>query len=588
MTSREDALFDENKYYFPEGAAAILKERTEQPWLEVTAERDEQGTPGLQPVPDEQKYVQQLNVSGIKGLYEDTEYLPAHVVANGPSAATAGPSTLATGHAAGRAFIPLPTPTTSYSNISASEEQQSHDGMTESSLTEPWSQPETTNSYGQEQQQQVSQAPSTRPEIQYHHSWTSSIGSDHNNQSIQPQVEQAQQQWSLAVPYQAYGCQPPVTSQATSGIIGGVVGSRHSGNDSRASSNSSSAATYQMTSIRRNSRLAVTGYRGTSGNYTLRLFFQDQDHNVLFMDKSSTGGIWTEPVTLDTLAYKPKPYGSIAAGSYIYNDPNLIEFFYMDTTSKVRGQKMSLWTNTGLPRKGQPSSINPYQIPAAVNSSLSCYFPYLVSQDSDNAAQTRWTRLLTDSSSDQSWETETVANATDAAPGAEYVLLPVAQEVQENAGFVYRTTGGALGLAMKDYAGGDTLADVSWTRGALSARGAAPGSAVGAFVVGRPYTANDINTYVLYQSDETSGDIQVVWQDGDGWRGPESHDVLRGAEPGSDIECLTQGAWAGVGMPVSRAQDMNRCFFQEKGTGKLREVWFNGTDWRNEGYVPLE
>lgn len=420
MTSRENALFDENKYYFPEGAAAILKERTEQPWLEVTAERDEQGTPGLQPVPDEQKYVQQLNVSGIKGLYEDTEYLPALVVANGPPAAAAGSSTFATGHAAGRAFIPSPTPTRSYSNVSASEEQQSHDGTTESSLTEPWSQPETTNSYGQEQQQQVSRAPSTRPEIRYHHSWTSSIGSDHNSQSIQPQVEQAQQQWSLTVPYQAYGCQPPVASQATNqynqghwpqlaeynggvtpsqssqyshssvdvssqysggnvpiwiqgqdaralysagpemplikdatdlspkqetpiitktrrhlwwlvagvlgliaigGIIGGVVGSRHSGNASGAASNSSSAATYQTTSIRRNSRLAVTGYRGTGGNYTLRLFFQDQDHNVRFMDKSSTGGIWTEPVTLDTLMYQPKQYGSIAAGSYIYNDP---------------------------------------------------------------------------------------------------------------------------------------------------------------------------------------------------------------------------------------------------------------------------
>lgn len=419
MTSREDALFDENKYYFPEGVAAILKERTEQPWLEVTAERDEQGTPGLQPVPDEQKYVQQLNVSGIKGLYEDTEYLPAHAVANGPYAAAAGPPTLAVGHAAGQAVTPPLAPTTSYNHVPASEEQQSHDGTTESSLTEPWSQPETTNSYGQEHQQQPSRAPSTRPEIQYHHSWTSSIGSEHNNQSVQPQAEHAQQQWSLAVPYQTYGCQPPVTSQTTnqynqghspqfaeyrggqtpsqtsqyshssvdissqySGgnpiwgqgqdtralqptdpeiplikdtihvplkqeipsarrtrrhmwwliagvfgliaigtIVGGVVGSRHSGNDSGASPNSSSAATYQMTSIRRHSRLAVTGYRGASGNYTLRLFFQDQDHNVRFMDKSSTGGIWTEPVTLDTLSPKPKPYGSIAAGSYIYNDP---------------------------------------------------------------------------------------------------------------------------------------------------------------------------------------------------------------------------------------------------------------------------
>ncbi|ETS86498.1 hypothetical protein PFICI_00326 [Pestalotiopsis fici W106-1] len=695
MTSREDRLFDENKYFFPEGAAAILEQRSEQPWLEVLAERDEQGTPGLQPVPNEQKYVQQQNISGIKGLYENNiapVYLPVH-------AAIAGPSSLLAPSDAGRAFTPAPAPVPAPASPPATAPTTSHDGAdlylsddqdhgtTISSLREPWSQPDFTNFAQQDQQQQQQQqyaswSQASDPEV-HNPSWTHATVPEQNQHYIQPTTEYVQQYLAPVASYAPHGYQPSsvvvqadpskhaywakfseynggqlpshlsqhshshssldVSSQYSGGnfsgwahgpdqrtlqhvtpdmplmndkasasskklpltarwtkkqiwwmaggifllvaigaIIGGVLGSRHSNNGSKAKSSSSSSAassdanstvSYEMKTIRRNSRLAVTGYRGSSGNYTLRLFFQDPDHHIRFMDKSSVGGTWTDPTTLDTLGYQPKPYSSITAGSYVWNSPR----FDLFSTST---------------RKGTASSLNDYPLQAAENSSLSCYFPYLVSQDAIDASQTRWTRMLGKNGSDASqpwWENDTVADAADAySPDAGFVLLPVAQKFQENAGFAYRkTTGGGLGLAMKDYDGGDTLTDVSWTRGTTpSADGIAAGSAVGGFVVGRQYTQSDINTYILYQ--DTDGVIQVVWQDGDGWRGPQTYDALNDAEPGTDIECLTQGAWEGTGVQVSVEQDMNRCFFQEKGTGRLREVWFNGTDWRNEGYVPLD
>ncbi|KAF7538341.1 hypothetical protein G7054_g2945 [Neopestalotiopsis clavispora] len=697
MTSREDALFDENKYYFPEGASAILEQRSQQPWLEVVAERDEQGTPGLQLVPNEQKYAQHQNVSGIKGLYENNiapVYLPVH-------AANAGPSSLAASSDAGRrAFTPVPPAVTAPTTLHVGgdlhlSDEQSHGG-TVSSLREPWSQPEATvtNYEQQQQQQQATWSQASDPEV-HNPSWTHTPVPEQNQHYRQPTLESAQQYLAPVASYQPYGYQPSsldvqadpnkhaywakfseynggqlpahfspqyshshlssdVASQYSGGnysvqthgsdtrtlqhvtpdmplmndsaspsskrlpltarwskkriwlfaggifllvlvgsVLAGVLANKHDEKSSSVSisSEANSTVAYEMKTIRQNSRLQSRAYRSTSGNYTLRLFFQDPDHNVRFTDKSSVGETWTDPTVLDTLEYKPKPYGSIAAGSYIYTSPSLIEFFYIDTDSIIRGQRMDLFADSATERQGSISTINWYPLKTSENSSLSCYFPYLVSQDANDGAQTRWTRMLGQNASNPSqkfWENDTVADAADAyTPDAGLVLLPVAQKFQENGGFVYRKSGGGLGLAMKDYDDGKSLTDVSWTSGTISSvDDMREDSAVGAFVVGRPYTTSDINTYILYQ--DSSDVIQVVWQDGDGWNGPETYDALKDAEPGTDIECLTQGAWEGIGVQVSRSQDMNRCFFQEKDTGRLREVWFNGTDWRNEGYVPLD
>jgi hypothetical protein len=262
----------------------------------------------------------------------------------------------------------------------------------------------------------------------------------------------------------------------------------------------------------------------------------------------------------------------------------MVELFYLDTTSTIQGQNFNFW-NDRKPLKGQASTIGDYPLQVAENSSISCYFPYIISQDKGND-QIRWTKMLGQNSANDSqpwWVNDTSVNALGSRQ-TDMVLLPVAQTYQDSGGFVYRAEDGKLAVAMKDYTGSAT-ADASWNQGTLSASIPAD-SAIGAFVVGRPYTSESINTYILYQDDE--GAIQVVWQDGDDWQGPKTYDALGNAEIGTDIECLTQAAWGSGPVPVSRDQDMNRCFFQERGTGKLKEVWFDGDEWKDEGYLPLD
>lgn len=262
----------------------------------------------------------------------------------------------------------------------------------------------------------------------------------------------------------------------------------------------------------------------------------------------------------------------------------MIDLFYLDTTSTIRGQNFNFW-NDRKPLKGAASSINGYPLQVAENTSIACYFPYIVSQDKDND-QIRWTEMLgenPDNDTQPWWTNDTSVNALGSQQ-TDLVLLPVAQTFFDAGGFVYRSADGNLSVAMKDYTGGAT-ASVSWKDGALSAK-IPSDSAIGAFVVGRPYTPEDVNTYILYQDEK--GVIQVVWQDGDHWQGPETFDALNDAEVGTDIECLTQGAADSVDVQVSREQDMNRCFFQEKGTGRLKEVWFNGDEWKAQGFVPLD
>lgn len=262
----------------------------------------------------------------------------------------------------------------------------------------------------------------------------------------------------------------------------------------------------------------------------------------------------------------------------------MIELFYLDTTSTIRGQTFNFW-NDRKPIKGEKSSINDYPLQVAENSSVSCYFPYIVSQDKDND-QIRWTKMLGQNTNNltQPWWTNDTSVNTLGSQQTGLVLLPVAQTYIGGGGFTYRSTAGTLAVAMKDYTGNAT-ASASWNEGTLSTP-IPSDSAIGAFVVGRPYTPESVNTYILYQ--DNGGVVQVVWQDGDEWQGPDTSDALSDASIGTDIECLTQGAWDSGGVQISREQDMNRCFFQEKDTGRLKEVWFDGDRWRDQGFVPLD
>jgi hypothetical protein len=103
------------------------------------------------------------------------------------------------------------------------------------------------------------------------------------------------------------------------------------------------------------------------------------------------------------------------------------------------------------------------------------------------------------------------------------------------------------------------------------------------FAVGRPNDANNqTNTYALYQDD--NGTIQVVWQDDtSGWKGPSTFNVFQGADNGTDIACVTAAAWAAAELLDN--QIMNRCYFQVG--GRVREVYYDGTNWLSEGFLPI-
>ncbi|KAI0848914.1 hypothetical protein F5Y00DRAFT_237047 [Daldinia vernicosa] len=577
----QDAPFDDNKYYFPPNT---LTSKQSQPWLEVAPVRDEQGTPGLQPIShDGHKYADVATLGGMRD-------------------GTAPYRTQGTAHAdeiTSQGLQAVPTIATErYLAQSQSQPQPQF----------PWPNPNASHHYGQsfqtlpssqvsgfssENLAHVPQLASSSAERQYlNPSTAAGAGSSwvkDERHILGNDKEVKVKRWVLWAIGGAV-----VLLLGIGATLGGIMGSRahwsvsYDGTESNITSNGTSTSPPKSTptqSIKVGSRLAVTGYR-TDADYGVRLFFQDQDNQIRFTDKEHVSANWTKTTVLDTLLYQPMENGSIAAGSYLFADPvpNL-EFFYEDKDGIIRGQNFNFEFEKGkFPPKGEPGSINTYPLQTAGKTRISCYFPYIASQDASNAI--RWTTLRGQNASDLSapwWVNDTNWNIK-ASEGGGMVVLPIAQTYENAGGIIYRSNEGMLSLKIRD--GLESSNDgVAWRKGALSKKIPAD-TPIGAFSVGRPYDNNNqVNTYILYQDDD--GIIQVVWQDDDtGWKGPQTYDALDGAEKGADIACLTPGAYEPANIGISREQDMNRCFFRIGG-GKVKEVWFNGTNWVSVGIVPI-
>ncbi|KAI2782378.1 hypothetical protein F4815DRAFT_35506 [Daldinia loculata] len=290
--------------------------------------------------------------------------------------------------------------------------------------------------------------------------------------------------------------------------LGGIIGSQahwsvsYDGTGSNITSNGTSSSPPKSTptqSIKVGSRLAVTGYR-TDADYGIRLFFRDEDNQIRFTGKEHVSANWTKTTVFDTLLYQPMENGSIAAGSYLFADPvpNL-EFLYEDNDGIIRGQNFNFEFGNGkFPPKGDPGSINTYPLQTAGKARISCYFPYIASQDANNAI--RWTTLLGQNTGDLSapwWVNDTNWNIKASKRGG-MVVLPVAQTYQNAGGIIYRSNEGMLSLKIRD--GLESSNDgVAWRKGALSKKMPADTS-IGAFSVGRPCDNNNqVNTYVRYK-----------------------------------------------------------------------------------------
>ncbi|KAI1798619.1 hypothetical protein F4811DRAFT_174455 [Daldinia bambusicola] len=581
----QDATFDDNKYYFPPNT---LTSSQSQPWLEVAPVRDEQGTPGLQPIShDEYKYA---DTTELGRRWDGTAPYRTHGTAHADEITSQGLQaipTIATGQ-----YLPHPHPQPQFQWSNPNVNHYGH-----SYQTLPSSQ---VSGFSSENLTHGPQSVPSGIEHQYLNNYAAGgAGSSwvkDGHRTLGSGKEVKVKRWILWAIGGAI-----VLLLGAGATLGGVLGSRARWSDgderidSKTTPNTTSNTTSNRTSpsppkstpmqsIKVGSKLAVTGYR-TGSDYSIRLFFQDQDNQIRFTDRESASASWTATTVLDTLPYQPMENGSIATGSYLFADPvPNVELFYEDKDGVVRGQNFNFEFEKGkFPPKGDPGSINSYPLQTAGKARISCYFPYIASQDGNNVI--RWTTLLGQDSNNLSapwWVNDTSWNIR-ASKGGGMVVLPIAQTYHNAGGIVYRSNEGMLSLKIRD--GLESSNDgVAWRKGALSKKIPAETS-IGAFSVGRPYdNHNQVNTYILYQDED--GTIQVVWQDDDtGWKGPQTHDALDGAEKGTDIACLTPAAYDLGNIGISREQNMNRCFFQVR-DGNVKEVWFNGDNWISVGVVP--
>ncbi|OCL05167.1 hypothetical protein AOQ84DRAFT_441627 [Glonium stellatum] len=358
-------------------------------------------------------------------------------------------------------------------------------------------------------------------------------------------------------------------------VLGGVLGTtlNHGSNNSHAQSATTTGTptaaptgTSKPIGIRQNSPLAVTGWR-TGGNFSIRVYFQNDDNFLSYSAYESGTGNWTQISNFTTA----KPGSPLAATnfnhSFYSSDPSdttyQIEFFYLDNNNHIVEWN---WDNTTV--TGRSGSLTENTLTVGSQTRLTTYWPFIIWADPSNNLQ----EIVYDCTVPGCWSMAPV-NVSASANGG-LVIVPQMQNITEMDVFYQREDSKLI-----DYSR-NTTTGVFATAGTFS--GSVPPSAnIAVFSTGRNGSA-DLNQYILYQ--DTTSTIQVVWQDdSSGWKGPSTFAAFKGADNGTAITCLTPRSWFNI--PIDVSQDMTRCYFQA--SGALREVINNGTGWNIIGNVPI-
>lgn len=312
------AEFDANKYHFPSG---VPPARDPQPWLEVSAERDEQGAaPGLQLVPGEQKNFRRdvpapIHETGSGHMgYQQAAVHADEFVSPGLQPVYPPPQADSYPWAPGTASYPP------YASV------QQRDGGAQHGYWNGSGQPAEYN--------HLSPEIATHPDpyamqglqpIRYDHSAPLQTPDPSTKGEEAPMVVQPAGDPKMKKKRRLLWAIVGLVAVLVivGATVGGVMSTRAamasaSGAESSGSAANDTASVPPPKTIRMNSRLAVTGYRDkSSSSYTLRLFYQGPDDVLRFMDKTSKDSKWSKAVNLDTLDYKPMTNASITAGSYL-------------------------------------------------------------------------------------------------------------------------------------------------------------------------------------------------------------------------------------------------------------------------------
>lgn len=356
-------------------------------------------------------------------------------------------------------------------------------------------------------------------------------------------------------------------------VLGGVLGTTLNHNSKNSSAQPATTTTSNPTAaptstsrpigIRENSPLAVTGWR-TGGNFSIRVYFQNDDNYLSYSAYESGTGNWTQASNFTTAkAGSPLAVTNFNHSFYATDTTYQIELFYLDNQNHIVEWN---WDNTTT--TGKSGSLTQNTITAGSQTRLTTYWPFIIWEDSSNNLQ----EIVYDCTVPGCWSMAPV-NVSASANGG-LVIVPQTQNLTEMDVFYQRDDGKVI-----DYSRNST-SGLFTTAGTFS--GSIPSAANIAVFSSARNGSSSLNQYILYQ--DTTSTIQVVWEDdASGWKGPSTFTAFKGADNGTSITCLTPSSW--FNLPLEVSQDMTRCYFQAGGA--LREVLNNGTDWTIVGNVPI-
>lgn len=252
-----------------------------------------------------------------------------------------------------------------------------------------------------------------------------------------------------------------------------------------------------------------------------------------------------------------------------YHDQPQYELFFQNTSSLVTGNNFRDRV-TGI--GGDFDSIDGFPILAHSKSRLVTCWPYIVLQKPNRTLSVvNWI-----GQNPTPWQNYSLG--IDASKGSSLAILPLSKTYEDpyRSALVYRGSDGVLALHSLEYGTTGSELQTGWSYLvilSLSAFltnwrllvdiGGSYLSSFGAFAVARENDPNNgTNIYILYQTE--SNDLEYVYNRGDSWKLGASSDVLKNADPSTDITCLTESIWDGLAV-MSSKYDMSRCFFYSGG-----------------------
>lgn len=333
--------------------------------------------------------------------------------------------------------------------------------------------------------------------------------------------------------------------------------------------------------IRNNSGLAAIGWY-VQDLYFIQILYQAPNDNVMTSWYQSMFSNWSMPLVVSPDTSVRAVGGTPFAVSTLYRlasaqDGGKMDaqnqFNFLEQSGKVSGYNFrQAWP------LGYLDGIARVDNMASTKSSLSSLWPWNHYQDDKGMIQ----------EVDSAINGTAIKAITNASPGTPLLALPLrTKHTRSELRLFYRNNDGMLSIYERDFRGKETTGP-----GSLGSVSIPSDATLAGFAMARGAQIDSINTIVIWQDASQAGDnggIRIMTDGESGWKGPVSNPVFADAGVPTRVACINEGMGevsSGPGITLSMKKDLNMCFFQTK-EGKLKYVWYNGTNWVNMGFLPM-